>query len=207
MEYEIITTIAMLIAFSILGTIRNSLTLYFFVCKPTTVPHIFIRTLATVDLVTCLTTIPITIHMEYIYFQTDSIFLCWAYGFLSPSTISFAMMFMVQIAVDRCISLCRPLSQRMTERGAYATIPVVTLSSISLGILQMLTRNMEVFIIGDGNYPSSMNGKNMSLIILNSPNYVANYCVKSYDILSPEFINGFNIFYAGVTLKIDPIEK
>ena len=207
MENEIITVISMLISFSIFGTIGNSLTLYFFVRKSTTVPHIFIRTLATVDLITCLTTIPITIYMEYIFFRTDNIFLCWAYGFLTTSTISFATMLMVPIAVDRFISLCRPLSQRMTRKSAYVIILVITMCSLLLGILLMLTHN----IIHAGNptgystQPTLINSINTSLFRNDTyPDFNFIYfinvdvCAKSNYIPSREFMDGFNIFYASV---------
>ena len=207
MDYEIITVISMLISFSIFGTIGNSLTLYFFVRKPTTVPHIFIRTLAAVDLITCLVTIPLTVYLEYISFKTDSILLCRSYGFFVISTVSFSMMLMVPIAVDRFISLCRPFSQRMTRKSAYVTILFVTLCSVLLGIFKMLELNRESFLTDHRARPVSMNATNTSLLgnntspDLNLIHYIPVYtdhCYKSFYILSPEFIDTFGIFHASV---------
>ena len=186
----------MLAAFIIFGTLGNVITLYFFIKKPTTVPHIFISTLASVDLITCVITIPINIWAEYSDFQTDSILLCRLYAFMTTSTIPFASILMVPIAIDRFLSLFKPYSGGMKKKGAVIIIIAIALCSALFGTIFTMER-----MIWTTHVPNSTSVLNVSEALnvsyRNNSSWKAEpYCRHGYTaVVSRDFIEGFDIFY------------
>ena len=69
--------------------------------SPQLTSTIFILTLAGSDLFTCLVSIPFTIAMEQLDFQTHSDFFCKLYQFLQLTTVPFSVVVIIAIAVDR----------------------------------------------------------------------------------------------------------
>ena len=82
--------------------------LYLFFILTQLVPQltstIFILTLAGTDLFTCLVTIPFTIAMEQLEFNTDSDLVCKVYQFLVMTTVPFSAVVIIAIAVDRSVT-------------------------------------------------------------------------------------------------------
>ena len=128
----------MLIAFSILGSVGNFLTFCFYIQKKSTVPNIFIRTLAASDFITCAITIPLTIWMKNQDFRTESEALCRTSAFMRGSFVPFATLLMVPIAVDRYFSLCKPFAEGLSKKGANRIILAITFCSVIFGTVSLI---------------------------------------------------------------------
>ena len=191
--------VCMLIAFSLLGTMGNVITLYFFIRKPSSVPHIFIRTLASADLVTCVLTLPINIWMEHSHHNTDSLTLCRTKIFLTTSTIPFASMLIVPIAVDRLLSIFKPYSRGMKKMEAIGIIIAIALCSALFGSIYAMDAHL--LLVGPFSQQDNVTSMaNLTHALLSNFSQSSNIslCTHGRRFGSREFMENFSLVYSAV---------
>ncbi|XP_033764147.1 neuropeptide receptor 18-like [Pecten maximus] len=139
MEYERYITIVFLSAFALVGTVGNILVLYGFTrCRQKFTSSLFILTLAGIDLISCVITIPSTIAMEVLNFNVTYDIVCKIYHFLVSTTIPLSAFVMVAIAVDRYFCICKPFAKVMTHYRVWIIVASLCITSICLGMLSCL---------------------------------------------------------------------
>lgn len=130
---------AILIVFSISGTVGNALVLYVFSnTKQKLTSTIFILALAGMDFITCLLTIPYTVVIEYLVYFVRHDAVCKTYHFLQTTTVPFSALVMVAIASDRYLCICHPFVRIMTTKRAQILVAILGLVAVTLGILGSL---------------------------------------------------------------------
>ncbi|XP_060077931.1 orexin/Hypocretin receptor type 1-like [Ylistrum balloti] len=160
MEYERYITIVFLSAFALVGTVGNILVLYGFTrCRQKFTSSLFILTLAGIDLITCVITIPSTIAMEVLDFVVSFDIVCKIYHFLVSTTIPFSAFVMVAIAVDRYFCICKPFAKVMTHYRVWIIVASLCITSICLGMLSCL--NYGVYQNPDNTYDNLLD-RNLS---------------------------------------------
>ncbi|OWF43406.1 orexin receptor type 2-like [Mizuhopecten yessoensis] len=165
MEYERYITIVFLSAFALVGTVGNILVLYGFTrCRQKFTSSLFILTLAGIDLITCVITIPSNIAMEVLNFNVPYDIICKLYHFLVSTTIPFSAFIMVAIAVDRYFCICKPFAKVMTHYRVGIIVASLCITSICLGMLSCL--NYGIYKNPDNLYENLID-RNMSNIGLN----------------------------------------
>ena len=181
----------MLIIFSILGSLGNIFTLCIYLQKETTIPIIFIRTLAANDFIACTVTIPLTIWMEYHQFMTGRDILCRIYNFMVTCNIPFAAILMVPIAVDRYCALCKPFARGISKAGAYCTIVCIFICSAAFGSIVSSGFKVQYDYLV---FPSAANASN----ITNSSGHIVDKFIGKcfMDSDSYDYLKIFQIIYA-----------
>ena len=120
----------------IIGSFGNAVVLYVYARKNDKLTAtLFILSLSIVDFVTCFLIIPMTVAMEIIKFQTDSIFFCKVYYILNTSGIPFSSLLMSAIALDRYFCICHPFLHVMTLRRAKIIVCLLASISLLMGVL------------------------------------------------------------------------
>ncbi|KAJ8319950.1 hypothetical protein KUTeg_001537 [Tegillarca granosa] len=136
---EMYACIAMLAIFSSVGIIGNGLVLFgFSKSQQKLTSTVFILTLAVIDFVTCLVTIPFTIAMEALKFHVSYDTVCKLYHFMIATTIPFSAFIMVAIAVDRYFCICHPFWKLMNIYRARVIVSCLGLFSFLLGLVWSL---------------------------------------------------------------------
>ncbi|XP_012946203.1 uncharacterized protein LOC101854844 [Aplysia californica] len=135
-QNQLIAVMAMLIVFSIFGTLGNGLVLYVFTRKSENVTStIFILALAWTDFFTCLIILPFTMTNIRLSGHFDYDFVCKLYQFLITCNVPLSAFIMVAIAVDRYFSICHPFLHVVTPRRARVSILCLCMFAFSLGTI------------------------------------------------------------------------
>ena len=123
---------------SVSGTIGNALVIHVFSKQKTKkTSTIFILTLACVDFVTSLVTMPYTIVVLLLNYKVENDFVCKIYQFLVTSTVPLSAFLMVAIAFDRYLCVVYPLKHMtsMTVKRAKLIIAMLFLLATTIGLL------------------------------------------------------------------------
>jgi hypothetical protein len=124
---------------SIVGTIGNSIVaLVYWHKKDKQTSTFFILVLSLSDLIVCILLVPMTIHMEKIFYDTSSLIFCKAYFFLATTVIPSSSLLMTAIAFDRYFCICMVSRNIMNLRRARSCVISVALVSALLGIIPLL---------------------------------------------------------------------
>ncbi|XP_041378488.1 uncharacterized protein LOC121390679 [Gigantopelta aegis] len=133
---EVIILITMLSVFMVVGTVGNGLVIFVFQkVREKSTAHLFIITLAIIDLFTCMVIIPFTIVVEYLRYDIRYDFLCKMYQFLITSKVPLSSFVMVAIAFDRYFCICHPLRIIVTLQRTKVTIIFLSIFAGCLGVL------------------------------------------------------------------------
>ncbi|XP_046334884.1 C3a anaphylatoxin chemotactic receptor-like [Haliotis rufescens] len=136
---EMVSLIVILSVFTIVGSVGNGLVIFVFQkIREKTTAHVFIITLAVIDLFACMVIIPFTIVVEYLRYDIRYDFLCKLYQFLITSEIPLSAFIMVAIAFDRYFCICHPLKTILTPKRTKIVIGCLTLFACTLGIVTAL---------------------------------------------------------------------
>lgn len=128
--------IIMLVCFSVLGLLGNSLVIYVYARKRNKLSStVFIIALAGIDLVTSAVGMPYTIVFEGLNYQVSVDFSCKFYYFIITCTVPFSVFIMVAIAIDRYICICRPHSHVLDATRALNSVFVLLLVAMALGVI------------------------------------------------------------------------
>ena len=133
---EVIILITMLSVFMVVGSVGNGLVIFVFQkVREKSTAHLFIITLAIIDLFTCMVIIPFTIVVEYLRYDIRYDLLCKMYQFLITSKVPLSSFIMVAIAFDRYFCICHPLRIIVTLQRTKVTIIFLSLFAGCLGVL------------------------------------------------------------------------
>lgn len=133
---EIKLVVVMLTILSVVGSIGNSLVLYGIASIVKGKMHkFFIQSLACIDLLTCVITIPATIAMEVMKFHVSFLPGCKIYHFLLTSTIPLSAFLMVAIAVERYFCICKNVNQNILKSRARVGVIGIIGVSVLIGVL------------------------------------------------------------------------
>lgn len=125
---------------SIVGTIGNSMVaIVYWQKKDKQTSTFFILVLALSDLAVCSILVPLTIYMEKILYETESIFLCKAFFFLTTAIVPSSSLLMSAIAFDRYFCICVVNRNVMTLLRARISVILILTLSILLGIIPFLS--------------------------------------------------------------------
>lgn len=131
--YSFLTTI------SIVGTIGNLLVvLVYWQKKDRQTSTFFILVLAFSDLAVCSILVPMTIYMEKIFFETDSLIMCKTYYFLTTTIVPSSSLLMSAIAFDRYFCICKVNRNIMTLIRARIAVIILLFLSALLGVIPFL---------------------------------------------------------------------
>ncbi|GFO08354.1 hypothetical protein PoB_003485900 [Plakobranchus ocellatus] len=136
---EAIIICAILSVFCVLGTVGNALAfLIYYRKRDKGTSTIFILSLAVTDFLTCLISIPYTIATELLVYRHTYDLVCKLYIFLQTMVIPLSSLIMVAIGIDRYFCICHPFMRAVTVPRAKIILVVLTLLSVSLGIVPSL---------------------------------------------------------------------
>ena len=132
--------VAMVIVGFLSGTIGNALVIYVFARqKPKLTSTIFILTLACIDFVTSLVTMPYTIVVVLLntFNKVQYDVVCRIYQFLVTNTVPFSAFVMVDIAFDRYLCIVHPFKRvsSMTLKQVKAIVAWLFFLAFTLGLL------------------------------------------------------------------------
>lgn len=138
-EQSSVAVLVMLSAFSLVGTVGNSLVLYIYANKKTkTTAGVFIMCLAGTDLFTCLVIVPYTEVVIYLKYRLLHDVVCKAYMFLITFNVPFSAFIMVAIAVDRFFCICYPFLHALNLRRARIIILCLLAFACLCGLITAL---------------------------------------------------------------------
>ena len=202
--------IGMLSVFSIIGVFGNGLVLYgFSKAKPKQTSTIFILTLACIDFVTCLLSIPAIIVMEDRFFRLSSDIACKFYHFLLTTTMPFSAFIMVAIAFDRYFCICHPLRHIMNKHRAGVIVFCLSMLALVTGVLTCLHYGVEDLLLDDQSSDACdhnitesdlMKIQNYGLPSEGNQTFncqtAVSYCVRKRDVLFPSSTKIFEQIYS-----------
>jgi hypothetical protein len=124
---------------SVIGTIGNSIVAFvYWRKKDKQTSTFFILILAFSDLTVCSVLIPITIYMEKINFETENIYFCKTFFFLTTTTVPASSLLMTAIAFDRYFCICMVSRNIMTLSRAKLLVLILLIISGLLGVIPAL---------------------------------------------------------------------
>ncbi|XP_062617120.1 cholecystokinin receptor type A-like [Saccostrea cucullata] len=148
----IVAVVGMLTFFSVIGTTGNALVLYVYTRKRHKLAAtVFIISLATTDLTTCIVAMPYTIIIEYLKYYVKYDIFCKMYMFFITSNVPFAAFIMVGIAFDRYFCIVHPFKHLMNAQRAKIITASMAGLAVSLGIITALNYSVYDIQICGGN--------------------------------------------------------
>ena len=121
-----------LIVYSILGLLGNSIVIYIYFVKFKTysVGRFFIPVLAVVDLVACVVNCAGNITDTLLLVTYQSAIGCKIQRYLCLSTTIVSMLILLLIVIDRYLKICRPLGRQMDRKWKKRSIGIVIATAI-----------------------------------------------------------------------------
>jgi cholecystokinin A receptor len=128
-----------LVVISVVGTIGNLIVAFVYWQKrDKQTSTFFILVLAFIDFTVCFILVPLTIYMEKILFETNSLILCKAYFFLTTTTVPSSSLLMTAIAIDRYFCICQANKNVLTLQKTKVIGVILLVISGLLGVIPAL---------------------------------------------------------------------
>ena len=141
------------------GIFGNAFVLYVYTFKyPVCNFKYFVLVLGSIDLLSCMLTIPGEVYTQYTWFTMPNVTLCKAKSFFNVATVSCSSMVLLLIAVDRYRKVCCPHGWQIKPHCALRL-------SVSLSILTFAWSIPGYILCGPQTYRMSYNGNNFSVTI------------------------------------------
>jgi len=120
---------------AVLGFLGNLLVLYVFACRyHVCIFRYFVLCLASIDFISCMTTVPGEVVSQLYWYTYPSRTLCKVKSFFNVFTISAEAFCLFTIAVDRYRKVCRPFGKQITPKTAKLLCGLIYLSAIAVGL-------------------------------------------------------------------------
>jgi cholecystokinin A receptor len=172
-----------LVVISVVGTIGNLIVAFVYWQKrDKQTSTFFILVLAFIDFTVCFILVPLTIYMEKILFETNSLILCKAYFFLTTTTVPSSSLLMTAIAIDRYFCICQANKNVLTLQKTKVIGVILLFISGLLGVIPALASIVQPNSGGSTN--STQNGNQTSSTEDYDTSSISNELENRYDISS-----------------------
>lgn len=144
------STISILISVIVFGTCTNILALIMSFKNKENHSNYLIMALSTSDLISTSILLPLTIYLESVDFEINSLILCKFYHFLNTSIVPASCLFLTTIALERLVLICFTRIYCLSKLGIALLILVLVLVSLILGIVPTMAVGLEKDILKNG---------------------------------------------------------
>lgn len=144
---------------SVIGIFGNSFVLYVYAFKyPLCNFKYFVQVLGTIDLLSCILTIPGEVYTQYTWFTMPSVELCKAKSYFNTATVTCSSVVLLLISIDRFRKICCPHGWQVRPVHAFRL-------SAGLSVVSFIYTSPAIIFCGPQTYDMDFKGGNVTVTI------------------------------------------